>query len=133
MLHFEKKCFLLIAFAFIVMVLTAFQIAQQKAMLHVTKVKLRANPMTHNGPCPAEIKFNAKVTATGTGEVVCRILRSDNIPGPEIIFNFTRAGTKDTTYIWNATTNFMGWQQLEVIKPNKAKSNKAEFTVMCLN
>lgn len=133
MLNFEKKCWLMIAFAFIVVVLTAFQVAQQKAVIQVTKVKLRANPMTYHGPCPAEIKFTAKVTATGSGEVVCRIVRSDNITGPEITFNFARSGTKDTTYIWNATDNFMGWQQLEVIKPNKARSNKAEFSVMCAN
>jgi hypothetical protein len=100
--------------------------------LRVTKVKLRATPVEYNGPCPAEIKFQVKITATGApGKVVCRILTSYNIPPPTMTISFEHAGAKDTTYSWRSEESMMGWQQLEIVEPNKLKSNRAEFSVMC--
>jgi hypothetical protein len=132
MKYFTKTCWMIIILGTLAVVAMSYTAVQQKAILRVNKVKLRANPMNYTGPCPHEIKFNAKVSATGMGEVICRILRSDNLPAPELTLNFTHSGTIDTTYSYNSTDNFMGWHQLEIIKPNKLKSNKAEFTVMCM-
>lgn len=106
-------------------------LSTESASFRVTKVKLTANPIEYNGPCPTEIKFKAKISATGKGTVICQIVRSDNLPAPSITMHFDRSGTKDTTYSFHADDNLLGWQQLTVVKPNSVKSNKVEFSVMC--
>src|SRR5688500_12572548 len=60
----------------------------ESASFRVTKVKLSANPIEYNGPCPAEIKFKAKISATGKGTVICQILRSDDLPAPSLTMHF---------------------------------------------
>ncbi len=106
-------------------------VKNESAGFRVNKIRLIANPIEFNGPCPAEVKFKAKISASGRGTVVCQILRSDNLPAPAFTMKFDHSGTKDTVYSYLAEDNFMGWQQLTTVKPNAMKSNKVEFTVMC--
>ena len=105
---------------------------QPPLSFRVTKATLRANPAEYIGPCPVEIKFNAKISVTGgEGKVVFQILRSDNVPAPAVTIVFPKSGSRDTTYSWHPNENFLGWHQIKIKAPNEIESNRVDISVQC--
>lgn len=62
----------------------------------VTKVDDRTNPNAYTGVCPVNIKFGARVTANGAGQVKYRWETRKTGLGPVQTLNFAKAGEKLT-------------------------------------
>ena len=98
----------------------------------IVEAALRADPPVHPGPCPATIRFTARISALGAGGTVAyRFVRSDGASGPVQTVVFQGPASKDVTTTWQLASNFEGWQQLVILQPHEMKSNRAGFSVSC--
>ena len=70
--------------------------------LSVTAVSVSAVPTHSNGPCPAVIKFTAKISLNGPGRATYKWVRSDGgidtLAHPPVVF--PAAGTQVVTTTW---------------------------------
>ncbi|MFL6231354.1 MAG: RICIN domain-containing protein [Pyrinomonadaceae bacterium] len=101
----------------------------------VVEAVLYPDPQAYDGPCPAVIKFNGKITTDGPATVQYVFERSDGASGPVSTLVFDGAGTKEVSTTWTlggaALPTYGGWEQIVISAPNKAGSNKAAFKLSC--
>lgn len=106
------------------------------AQFRVTAVTLYT-PKEYLGPCPGTIAFHGTITATGTGEVTYRFVRSDGETGPAMTMRFDEPGPKELSTTWTLggadAAAFEGWVSVQVLSPNALESTKAEFKLICTN
>jgi len=67
----------------------------------------------------------------GSGQVKYRFIRSDGKKIPYRKIYFENPGKKKIFMEWKIMKTFSGWMQIEVLFPERIKSNRANFTVVC--
>jgi len=102
----------------------------------VTGVSLTATPATYEGPCPATVNFEGRVTVNGNGVVRYTWLRSDGATAPVHTLTFDAAGSKSvsmrrTAGSYERRPRASGWEAIKILEPNLTESNRASFTVTC--
>jgi hypothetical protein len=102
----------------------------------VTSLKAEASPKRIEN-CQGEtktIKTSVRVTVNAPCTVQYTWLRSDGATdtnGPHTL-TFDKAGTKTVSTEWFISRKeYIGWQALQIIAPNKMTSNKALFKIYC--
>ena len=78
----------------------AFASTSSANQFQVTEVALVAQPVAHNGACPATISFVGRIKANGRGRVAYTFLRSDGARGPVFTVDFDEAGEKEVSTTW---------------------------------
>lgn len=98
----------------------------------VTSVRLRANPPSFTGACPATFAFMAGITTSAPGAVAYRWERSDGASGPvtTIVFGAAESLMIDTT--WTLGVSGTRWIRVHVLSPNEMLSDEAPFTLACV-
>jgi hypothetical protein len=102
----------------------------------VTGVSLTATPATYEGPCPATVNFEGRVTVNGKGAVRYTWLRDDGATAPVHTLTFAAAGSKSvsmrrTVGSYERRPSASGWEAIKILEPNLTESNRASFTVTC--
>lgn len=95
----------------------------------------KANPVKHDGPCPATINFSGKISVDySPTPVYYTFIRSDGATAPQQGGNFMAAENPVQTS-WKlggpSLPNPSGWMKLKMIYPTKKESEKASFEVNC--
>ena len=103
----------------------------------VTAVLKVASPVTNaNGECaaicPATILFTGTIQANMACTVQYRFVRSDSLIGSTVTLNCGGAGSYPVKDEWTISKAYSGGEEIEVLSPVSAKSNKAVFHFKCL-
>lgn len=103
----------------------------------VTSVAVSVNPPAFEGQCPKMFEFTGTITADSAGVVSYKWTRSDGATAPEQTIEFKQKGrqvVKTTWTLGDAATlpSFDGWQAVEILSPNKTVSNRAKFSLKCV-
>lgn len=132
-----------------------------KTPFKVSKATLAVDKPSYHGKCPVNLKFTATFTSTKKGKAKYRILGSGGSLSPVKTVTFKKAGKVQIPFVikkgksqkssaitgMNITTSkkkstlnnltsqpsnvFAGWYQIQMLSPNKMKSNKQTFKVFC--
>lgn len=97
----------------------------------VTAVNAFVNP-TNSTACPTEFFFTGRISASGSGTVQYRWIRSDGAVRPIQTLFFPFAGQQSVapdTWVLNSTQ--VGWARLEILAPNPLVSPQAQFSLNC--
>jgi hypothetical protein len=107
----------------------------------VIMAKLKANPSSYDGKCPATIKFDGEIIVRGITRgpltVNYEFLRSDGARDsqPKKLI-FYKDGSQQISTAWTLggekLPTFTGWQAVKVTAPIQVESSKANFSVKCL-
>ena len=106
----------------------------------VITAKLKANPETYRGSCPAVINFTGTITAKGLkpGTLIAyRFIRSDGALAPiQKIAFATGEGTVNVETTWTlggpSLMVYEGWMAFRITEPAlNLESNKASFKMYC--
>jgi hypothetical protein len=94
-----------------------------------------ADPAEGELDCPVTISFTGRISVLqGTATVAYRWLRSDGASAPVQSVSFSKPGSETVTTSWQLGSPgdaLSGWQAIEVVSPQQAKSNQAAFKVTC--
>jgi hypothetical protein len=114
----------------------------------VKAISFEADPASHQGDCPVNIRFNGSITATRAGTVKYQYVSHDNRKSPEFTLAFKAAGT-ERTRTWSRTLgkpdsgtklaaapgepawDYQGWYRLDILYPKPAKSVQANYQAAC--
>jgi hypothetical protein len=103
----------------------------------VDHVEARVSPNTVNGPCPATFHFQGVIVSTGKpGTVYYHWVKNDNSKTVDQSTSFRNVRERRLIN-WQWTMNkpsnvsFHGGARLEVVRPQRAESPMAEFTLHC--
>ncbi len=100
--------------------------------LTVTAVKVVANRPVIKDKCPVTVGFSAWITASASGAVTWRIVRSDGATGAVHTLKFGSAGQQPISEVWSLSTSLTGSITLEVLSPTPITSAPATFRLDCL-
>lgn len=96
---------------------------------------LDAAPANYNGECPATITFNGWIGLDHPGTVRYRFIRSDNARGPFTTLKFLAAGQQNVSTTWRLggarLKQYMGWEAIQIVYPNRVLSSRAHFHMNC--
>ncbi|OPY70853.1 MAG: hypothetical protein A4E57_00168 [Syntrophorhabdaceae bacterium PtaU1.Bin034] len=97
---------------------------------------LTATPAVYNGKCPPTITFKGKIGVNIATIIHYRFVRSDNVRSQPGVLVFEEPGTKEVTATWQLddvtpSTEFTGWQAIQISYPAKVQSNTAYFRGTC--
>jgi len=101
----------------------------------ITSVTASVDPPSFTGACPLPKKFNfyAVIEVNGPGTVTYRWERNDVWSiGPTESITFAEAGSQTVTDLWYMQASYSGWERVHILTPNDTFSNKANFTVTCV-
>lgn len=97
----------------------------------VTNVTAMVTPPV-SATCPTAFTFNGTITTNGAGSVTYQWVRSDGTPRPIQNLFFGGAGTQNVAPdVWVVNTNYIGWEQIQVLSPNGTSSPLANFSINC--
>jgi hypothetical protein len=100
--------------------------------LRVVDVALRVDPFNYTGHCPVTLNFSGRIEVVGgPGVVSYKFLRSDASDAPVQSASFTGTGNQNVSTTWTQFASSSGWQQIQVLDPGNAASERASFTVQC--
>lgn len=96
-----------------------------------------ASPPHYVGKCPGTIKFNGWISSSVPGVVKYRWFRSDGALGPVQTLVFRQKGRLPISTTWTlggipALPSYAGWEAVHVLSPAGPDSNKALFTLKCV-
>jgi hypothetical protein len=101
----------------------------------IVETFLRVDPFDYAGTCPVMIRFAGRISVAGGGGIVSyKWIRNDGASAPVETLTFTGPGSQEvetTWYIGDAGMNYSGWQAIEVLDPQAATSDRAEFRIQC--
>jgi hypothetical protein len=97
----------------------------------VIKVTAAVNPPEYSGKCPKRFEFFGEITVNKPGVVKYKWIRSDRAIAPVQTLGFRTPGTKRVTSYWQIGAPGEHWEAIEILAPNKMKSNKAVFKLKC--
>lgn len=97
----------------------------------VVKVTASVTPTSWTGKCPKRFEFVGKITVNRPGVVKYKWIRSDNASAPVKTLRFLKPGTRIVTSYWQLSAQGKHWKAIEILAPNRMKSNKAVFTLRC--
>ncbi|MET0234102.1 MAG: PKD domain-containing protein [Kibdelosporangium sp.] len=94
------------------------------------------NPANHSGACGPGIKFTFSGTISvtkGPVDVTYKWIRSDGAVAPTETLHFAGAGAqkKAVSTTWTISAGYTGWQAIQILTPNAAQSNHADFKLTC--
>lgn len=104
--------------------------------IRIRNVIVNASPDSYSGPCPVRVRISASITASGSGTIEYRFVRSDGYAGQERTLSFENSGTKEVSTTWlfgsRAYPNSSGSVQLEVASPQNFRSSEAAvYNIRC--
>ncbi len=95
-----------------------------------------ASPAHYVGPCPGTIKFTGWISSSIQGPVKYQWFRSDGATGPVETLFFEKAGRRPISTTWTlggpGLPSYAGWEAVHILSPAGADSNKAFFTLKCV-
>ncbi len=97
----------------------------------VIKVTAAVNPPEYSGKCPKRFEFFGEITVNKPGVVKYKWIRSDGAIAPVQTLGFRTPGMKRVTSYWLIGAPGEHWKAIEILEPNKMKSNKAVFKLKC--
>lgn len=98
-----------------------------------------ASPMHYVGHCPGTIKFTGWITSKTAGPVKYQWFRSDGGTGPvqNLMFGAGVPPRQPISTTWTlggipALPSYVGWEAVRILSPTPSVSNKAPFTLKCV-
>ena|SRR5438034_3550974 len=95
------------------------------------KAALTAPPEITGNCNPSRVHFSGRITNDSAGPVRYIWVRSDKPSGNTFTLQFDRAGSLPVTYDWLLKGPGERWVVLQVISPEKVRSEKVRFDVTC--
>ncbi len=118
-----------------VIVLAGLLIGANPANAAPISAELSASPKTATGKCPVKISFKGFIKSGKRGEVKYRFIRSDGAKGPIKTLVFSKPGAMPVGTTWTlggpGLRSYSGWEQIVVLAPHRARSNRARFKMRC--
>lgn len=118
-----------------VIVLAGLLIGANVANAAPISAGLSASPKTATGKCPVKINFKGFIKSGKRGAVKYRFIRSDGAMGPIKTMIFSGPGGLPVFTTWTlggpGLTSYSGWEQIVVLAPHRARSNRAKFKMRC--
>jgi WD40 repeat protein len=103
--------------------------------IRIRDVSVNVAPDSYSGPCPVRVKISANITATGSGTIIYRFVRSSGYVGGERTLRFETSSTKEVSTTWlfgsRSTSNTSGNFQLEITSPQIYLSKKVSYIIRC--
>ena len=99
----------------------------------ITKVSASVTPSNYTGICPKRFEFFGEITVDKSCEVKFRWCRSDGFISPIETLRFRKPGTQRVFSFWTLSAIGKHWQTIETCDPYNMKSNRAEFTLKCID
>ena len=119
---------------FIIAILLLYSMIEAREYISAV---LQATPKNFKGKCPSLIKFKGKISVKRQGKIKYRFIRSDGASSQWKTLIFLQPGTKYVNESWrlggSSLPKYKGWMAIEIIKPKKIVSNKANFKILCTN
>jgi WD40 repeat protein len=94
---------------------------------------IEAKPADYFGPCPVTLSFPVSLRASNAGTVIYRYSDSAGRIWEYQTLTFEKAGLKYVNWYWRITSDFQGWQSIEIIEPKGIRPQKVKFSVDCTN
>ena len=95
------------------------------------KVTLSAPPEITGNCNPTRVHFTGRISSDGAGPVRYVWVRSDKPSSGTLTLQFDKPGSAPVTYDWLLRQNLDGWVELQVLSPERARSERVRFQVNC--
>jgi WD40 repeat protein len=103
--------------------------------IRITDAAIKVEPDDYRGPCPVGVTISASITASGSGTIRYRFVRSDGYIGADKPLDFDRSGTKDVSTTWlfgaRASQSLSGNVQLEITSGQSFHRKEAAYDIRC--
>ena len=101
----------------------------------IVETFLRVDPFDYVGACPVTITFSGRISVAGGGGTISyKWIRNDGASAPLETLTFAGPGSQEISTTWTlgaAGTTYSGWQAIEILDPQAATSDRAEFQIQC--
>jgi len=95
------------------------------------KATLGGQPEITGNCHPARVHFTGRISSDSPGPVRYTWVRSDKPSSNTLTLQFDKPGAIPVTYDWLVQGPADGWVVLQVVSPEKARSEKVRFSVSC--